>query len=146
MRIKLKNGETICVDSDTACRCAIDWSHRPGEFQRWYLRSLQEICDGRKQIDGWNEAEYLPDDHWSYAMEIGDGDQPSVCTKYADYANDGYDVTAQDAALFKRDIPMLHEYLMMIYLLSRVVRFIGIRTRTIGFCFGSQTLILPYRD
>ena len=44
-------------------------------------------------------------------MEIGDGDQPSVCTKYADYANDGYDVTAQDAALFKRDIPMLHEYL-----------------------------------
>ena len=111
LRIKLKNGETICVDSDTACRCAIDWSHRPGEFQRWYLRSLQEICDGRKQIDGWNEAEYLPDDHWSYAMEIGDGDQPSVCTKYADYANDGYDVTAQDAALFKRDIPMLHEYL-----------------------------------
>src|SRR5699024_3706565 len=75
-----------------------------------YLRSLQEICDGRKQIPGWNQAGYTPDRRWVSAIEIGEGDIPSICSRYTDYANDGSPVTSPDTALFQREIPLLKEF------------------------------------
>lgn len=110
LNIKLKNGQDVQLISDSECLTAIDWSHQPGGFQRWYLRSLQEICDGRKVIPCWNNLEFDTDDKWTHACEIGNGDIPSICTCYSDYANDGHNVTSTDTALVKRDIPMLKEY------------------------------------
>lgn len=106
----LKNGRNVRIISDDTCMCAIDWSHRPGEFQRWYLRSLQEICDGRKQIIGWNSIDYVLDKQWRNAIEIGEGNLPSICTSYPDYANDGYMMSYKENALFERKIPMMKEY------------------------------------
>ena len=110
LKVELKNGKSFSLHSDSSCLCTIDWSHQPGGFQRWYLRSLQEICDGRKQIPGWNQAGYTPDSRWVSAIEIGEGDIPSICTRYTDYANDGFPVTSPDTALFQREIPLLKEF------------------------------------
>lgn len=110
VHITLKNGNVVRLLSDRTVETAIDWSHEPGLFQRWYLRSLQEICDGRKRTEHWAEPEYRPDGSWSHAQEIGDGDKPSICTGYGNYACDGYSVTTADAALVKRDIPLLMEF------------------------------------
>lgn len=109
LNVKLSDGTEREIISDKDCLCAIDWSHEPGNFQRWYLRSLQEICDGRKLIKNWNLVDFTPDDSWMPAMEIGEGNIPSICTSYYDYANDGYFVTATDTSLVKREIPMLNE-------------------------------------
>lgn len=110
LHIILKNGKEVSILSDHTVKCTIDWSHEPGLFKRWYLRSLQEICDGRKRLEHWMEPGYRTDENWTCAQEIGGGDKPSACTDYMDYANDGYSVTAEDAALFKRDIPLLAEF------------------------------------
>jgi len=58
------------VVTDQNWQALLDRAHRPGQYKRWFLRSLQEEFDARLHPYGWDMPEYRPDSRWVHAREV----------------------------------------------------------------------------
>ena len=54
LAIEHADGRRERIVSDPSWQVMIDRAHRPGQFKRWYLRSLQEEFDARLHPFGWD--------------------------------------------------------------------------------------------
>ena len=58
--IEHADGRRQRIVSDPSWQMTIDRAHRPGQFKRWYLRSLQEEFDARLHPFGWDTPTFSP--------------------------------------------------------------------------------------
>ncbi|MBN2000413.1 twin-arginine translocation signal domain-containing protein [candidate division KSB1 bacterium] len=81
----------------------------PGQYKRWYLRSLQEIFDARLYPAGWENGNEITQIKWLPAMELScPADKPALCSNYRDYLFEiGSD--CENASLRPRRIPFMDE-------------------------------------
>lgn len=106
LKLEADAGESMVL-SDESWKCCVDRAHRLGQFQRWYLRSLQEEFDNRLADDTWLKADFTGDAHWKNAQVIGErADRPSIYTGYHEYINDGFVPNGDTGRLHDRMLPM----------------------------------------
>ena len=60
LQIEEQGGRKQTVLSDASWRVLLDRAHRPGQFKRWYLRTLQEEFDARLRPRGGTSRASLP--------------------------------------------------------------------------------------
>ena len=70
LAIEQADGRRERIVSDPSWQMMIDRAHRPGQFKRWFLRSLQEEFDARLHPFGWDTAEFAPDATWMAAAMV----------------------------------------------------------------------------
>ena len=96
------------IKTDPSWMCLIDRAHPPGQYQRWFLRALQEHFDARLHPYGWNQVGFEPNGLWRSAMELScPSDKPTLCSAYGDYLL-GSDANNQPARLIRRQLGSLH--------------------------------------
>jgi hypothetical protein len=99
------------VVSDASWSCYLDRAHRPGQYQRWLLRALQEEFDARLHPYGWDTVDYIAGREWAGAMVIKNASNlPSLCAQYED-PQWLRSMPPQGCFLRKRSIPLLREEL-----------------------------------
>lgn len=105
-----ERGQVEQVVSDERWQAFLDRAHRPGQYQRWFLRALQEEFDARLHPHGWDAHGFAPDQRWLPAMRVAaPPDKPSSCGGYYEYL--GSDTIPPDSAeLRQRAIPLLREH------------------------------------
>ena len=112
LQIEDADGRTTPVYSDESWKVHLARSWRPGQYKRWYLRSLQEEFDARLYPHGWLDPDFRTDASWLVALNIQcPADKPAVCAKYPDYALDAGH-TGENAELRERSVPLMKEYLI----------------------------------
>jgi alpha-L-rhamnosidase len=98
---------TLTSDAEWDCHLATSW--RPGQYKRWYLRSLQEEFDAQLYPYGWDALGFGMDASWAKAMPIPcQPSLPPICSRYPDYLQDAV-ADKSVCCLLPRSIPMLHE-------------------------------------
>jgi len=111
LHLVYEDGSEELVVSDSSWQCRVDRAHRPGQYKRWYLRSLQEEFDARAHPYGWDRFRDADDGGWLQAMELeGSARKPAVCTSYTDYLYDSWGGGEPSAAIHPRQIPLLEEH------------------------------------
>jgi hypothetical protein len=102
------------VISDGSWQALLDRGHRPGQFKRWFLRSLQEEFDARLAPQAWDTPAFRPDARWVQAMEIPcPPDKGPACRTDGHWSNDSVDRTAPEvSSLRMRQIPPTRETLV----------------------------------
>ncbi|HLN54559.1 MAG TPA: alpha-L-rhamnosidase N-terminal domain-containing protein [Bacteroidales bacterium] len=105
--MKLKIGdEEIVTDRSWKSFLARSWN--PGQYKRWYLRSLQENFDARLFPYGWDSPEFTESNEWLPAYELrGSAAMSSSSNGYPNYELDisGNLMTE----LRERSIPLMRE-------------------------------------
>lgn len=110
LEIEAADGQVQRVVSDGNWRACLPRAWRPGQYKRWYLRSLQEEFDARAYPYGWESTGFKPDDNWLPAMNLNcPPDEPAVCSHYPEYALDMQGDRGV-CELRRRSVPMLREY------------------------------------
>ncbi len=102
------NSEQLIV-SDNSWSCHLARSWKPGQYKRWYLRSLQEDFDARKYPFGWDSNNFNENSSWVRAVELrGSAAQTALSSGSSDYM---YDASSADTIteLRGRTIPMILE-------------------------------------
>ncbi len=109
LALNYEDGKQERIVSDSSWQVLLDRSHKPGQYKRWFLRSLQEEFDARLHPYGWDTAAFTPDSNWITATPIECGaDKPATCSRYA--GNDWLECVAPGmASLRMREIPALKE-------------------------------------
>ena len=126
LRVEEPGGRVSELVSDESWRVLIDRAHRPGQFQRSYLRALQEDFDARLHPWGWTSAGFVPDDAWLVPRLIdAPADQPAAAGTHADYLTDA-SLERGTATLRAREVPLVRETLRPI---DRLVRSGRVRWR-----------------
>lgn len=99
------------VVTDSSWQSLLDRAHRPGQYKRWFLRSLQEEFDARLYPYGWDTADFRTDSRWVPAREVNcPPDKPISCRGDSHWSNDSADRTAPEvSALRMRQIPATQE-------------------------------------
>ena len=99
------------VVTDQTWQALLDRAHRPGQYKRWFLRSLQEEFDARLYPYGWDTPVFHPDSRWVQAMEVACApDKPPGCRADGHWSNDSVDRTAPEvSSLRMRQIPPTRE-------------------------------------
>lgn len=102
--------EKITTDSAWDAHLARAW--RPGQYKRWYLRSLQEEFDANLYPYGWTSAGFNRNSDWVPAMELdGSPNKPALSTTYTEYALE-YAAAPAESELRPRSIPLMIESLV----------------------------------
>ena len=102
------HGELLVSDEETAAK--FDESHPAGMYKRWYLRSLQEQYDARRDTVGFDTPEYEDKGLFEPSMVLpGRADKPSVMNGNTDYLFDSYPEDTEHAAIRGREIPLVRE-------------------------------------
>lgn len=99
--------QVIASDENWLAHLARAW--RPGQYKRWYLRSLQEDFDVRLYPEGWTSPDWKTNEDWLPAMKLDcPPDKTPVTSSYRDYL---FDTRAERnvSALRPREIPLLKE-------------------------------------
>lgn len=107
--IKMREGRTVQVVTDEKWNVKIATAWRPGNYKRWYLRSLQEERDERLYPNGWNDKKFSPDEAWHSAMICGTkASKPAICNEYPSY---DYEISGSDSESFlrARSVPFMKE-------------------------------------
>lgn len=106
--IEYEDGHSEPIISDHTWQVQIARSWKPGQYKRWYLRSLQEDFDAVPYPDGWNTHDFSPDNSWVSAAELsGYAWQTALSAGAPDYL---YDSGPEgETQLRRRTIPMLTE-------------------------------------
>ncbi|MGV3618779.1 MAG: alpha-L-rhamnosidase [Fimbriimonas sp.] len=103
----MKVGDWLTTDG--TWRCRVDRAHRPGQYRRWFLRSLQEEFDARLHPYGWDEAGF-DDGAWIDAMEFRNPpSRAAFAGAYSDYATEAWHLHPEASTLTERSVPMLTE-------------------------------------
>jgi alpha-L-rhamnosidase len=105
--IKMKIGDEEII-SDRSWKCFLARSWNPGQYKRWYLRSLQENFDARTFPYGWDNPGFTETGEWLNAMELGgSGAMSSSSNGYQEYQ---LDISGNlKTELRKRSIPLMRE-------------------------------------
>jgi alpha-L-rhamnosidase len=109
LKITFSDGTEQLVISDGTWNCQIARSWKPGQYKRWYLRSLQEEFDARKFPYGWDSKNNELDKAW-IPVDIlrGQPNETALSTNSSDYMyNSSSESTVTE--LRKRSIPMVLE-------------------------------------
>jgi len=110
VELEYPGGRTERLATDAQWLCLLDRSRRPGQYKRWYLRSLQEEFDARLYPYGWDAPGFAPDARWAQAMELAvPANKPPASGGYPDYMND-CTVDGDISALAPREIPPMREF------------------------------------
>jgi len=112
--ISYTDGRKEMVVSDNQWKAMIARAWKPGQYKRWYLRSLQEEFDAREYPYGWNEQGYDCHEMWNSTMIIeGAPDRPTISNLYPDYL---YEAGSQSlaTALLPRSIPFMNETMVSV--------------------------------
>ncbi len=112
-------GEPLVTDPSWYCMIPRSWE--PGQYKRWFLRSLQECFDAREYPYGWTEPGYEMDGNWLPAHVYGNGDKPSICNRYRDYLWESRN-GRPDVELRERSVPLLREEKLLHPALKEVTR------------------------
>ncbi len=109
LEIKYKDGSERLIISDNSWKSHLARSWKPGQYKRWYLRSLQEEFDAREYPYGWDMPGFEENDDWLESEELRGNPQETVLSSSSsDYMyNSSSGSTATE--LRKRSIPMLLE-------------------------------------
>lgn len=100
--------EKLVTDASWDCFLAKSW--RPGQYKRWFLRSLQEEFDARLYPYGWDTSDFKPDENWTKAILVSqDGKEPSVCNSSSEYVWEIFG-DKQLSEIRKRSIPSMREF------------------------------------
>ena len=100
--------EKLVTDASWDCFLAKSW--RPGQYKRWFLRSLQEEFDARLYPYGWDTSDFKPDENWTKAILVSqDGKEPSVCNSSSEYVWEIFG-NKQLSEIRKRSIPTMREF------------------------------------
>lgn len=100
--------EKLVTDASWDCFLAKSW--RPGQYKRWFLRSLQEEFDARLYPYGWDTPDFKPDENWVKAILVSqDGKEPSVCNSSSEYIWEIFG-DKQLSEIRKRSIPAMREF------------------------------------
>ena len=76
--------QKIITDNSWDCFLARSW--KPGQYKRWFLRSLQEEFDARLYPYGWDKPTFELNSDWVKAIAVSeDGKYPSVCNSSSEY-------------------------------------------------------------
>jgi len=109
LNVACEDGSTVTVASGDAWQCLLARSWRPGQYKRWYIRSLQEEFDARSYPYGWDRPEYALSAAWTQAMRLNaPSDKPPLVSSYPDDLNET-STPAEICALRVRMIPHLRE-------------------------------------
>ncbi len=100
--------EKLVTDASWDCFLAKSW--QPGQYKRWFLRSLQEEFDARLYPYGWDTSDFKPDENWTKAILVSqDGKEPSVCNSSSEYVWEIFG-NKQLSEIRKRSIPAMREF------------------------------------
>jgi alpha-L-rhamnosidase len=111
LRIEEPGGRVSELLSDESWHVRLDRAHRPGQFQRWYLRALQEDFDARLHPWGWSEPASAPDAGWLTPQRIEvPSDRPAAAGPQPDYLRDSM-LDLETTALRAREVPLVRETL-----------------------------------
>ncbi len=103
--------------SDSSWKAHLARSWKPGQYKRWYLRSLQEEFDARLYPYGWEKPEFEINDDWLPAMEIENAaDDSSICSNYSEYMLE-IRGNKEECYLSPRSVPLMKEYEVPVALL-----------------------------
>jgi alpha-L-rhamnosidase len=96
------------IVSDGSWKSYLSRSWAPGQYKRWYLRSLQESFDARLFPYGWDTPGFSENKEWLNAMELpGSPNQSSISAGYPEYL---YGINGNDnTELRERSIPLMLE-------------------------------------
>lgn len=154
LRIEEEAGRVQEVFSDGSWRVRLDRAHRPGQFKRYYLRSLQEEFDARLHPEGWSEPAFSTDDSWiAPSLVDARADGPAAAGSHEDYLTDAR-IDPVTAALHARTVPLLRETVRPLDRLARSGRVLWRRDPRDWFeyripgCFESvdETAAFPSGD
>jgi alpha-L-rhamnosidase len=107
-------GQKRTIVSDGSWQAIIDRAHRPGQYKRWFLRSLQEEFDARLHPFGWDMADYQPDARWTAAQPlVCPSDKPSACGRYPNIES-VQRVDPAVSSLRLREIPPMRESMVAV--------------------------------
>lgn len=111
LKIEYADGQAETVVSDASWQVQLARAWRPGQYKRWYLRSLQEEFDSRLYPYGWIEAGFRASDDWLVPMVLScPPNKPAVCSSYNDYMFEIGGGSCEDARLLARTVPKMREY------------------------------------
>ena len=109
LRVEEAGGRVSEVLSDGSWRALLDRSHRPGQFKRWYLRTLQEDFDARLRPAAWSEPGGSTDAAWTEPRVLDlPADRPAAAGGQYDYLTDG-GIDAAGTVLRAREVPLVRE-------------------------------------
>jgi len=107
--LEFKDAKRQLIVSDSSWQAHLARCWPPGQFKRWYLRSLQEVFDARLYPTGWTEPDFKLNADWLPAMELNcPADKPSICSTYNEYL---FEIQGDrnSTQLRARSIPLLNE-------------------------------------
>jgi len=100
------DGKEIITDKSWKTFLARSWN--PGQYKRWYLRSLQESFDARLFPYGWDTPGFNENNEWIAAAELpGPANKSSASNGNSNYQLDISGNT--ESQLRKRSIPLMKE-------------------------------------
>jgi alpha-L-rhamnosidase len=109
LEVEEADGSIEKLVSDSSWRAHLARAWPPGQYKRWYLRSLQEEFDANDYPYGWATTNFAEDSQWVPAMELeGSPNRPALATNYYEYIHDLRESPPQ-TELRPRSIPMLEE-------------------------------------
>lgn len=109
LEIESEEGAKQMLVSDASWLSFLARAWKPGQYKRWYLRSLQEEFDARLYPYGWTRADFAPSQDWLRAMELEcPADRPPICSSYDEYM---LQITGDRSAtqLRARSVPHMRE-------------------------------------
>ncbi len=105
MKINI-GGKEVITDKSWKAFLARSWD--PGQYKRWYLRSLQENFDARLFPYGWDAPGFTENNEWIAAAEL----QGSASKSSSSNGNSNYqlDISGNtESQLRERSIPLMKE-------------------------------------
>jgi hypothetical protein len=109
------DGKEIITDRTWKSFLARSWN--PGQYKRWFLRSLQENFDARIFPFGWDTANFTENNEWIAAAELrGKASKSSASNGYSNYE---LDISGNiESQLRERSIPLMKENYVAVKQLS----------------------------
>jgi hypothetical protein len=103
MKLEIEDSEII---TDQTWKVYLARAWKPGQYKRWYLRSLQETFDANIFPFGWDTPNFVEDNEWLSAMELkGPADKASASNGNSNYQ---LDISGNIySELHKRSIPIM---------------------------------------
>jgi hypothetical protein len=86
LEIEMGTGEKQLVVSDETWRVFLARAWKPGQYKRWYLRSLQEEFDARVYPYDWSTPQFTTNADWLPPMLLDcPADKPPIRSTYEEY-------------------------------------------------------------
>ena len=110
LTLALTDGSALTLTSDGSWSSYLCRSWRPGQYKRWYLRSLQEDFDSRLYPYGWDLPGFSLTPDWLPAQTLDcPASLPPGTSSYPDHLLEGR-IERSVSCLIPRSVPMVNEH------------------------------------